>query len=90
MSDYNLGPNGVAYYDQNTANYPNTNEFEAWNSGWKYRNDGVDIESNNDNFNSNGYHIGFLENGEWMNYTVNVETSGFYYTNADTLKSIWW
>lgn len=82
MSDYNLGPNGVAYYDQNTANYSlSTDEFEAWNSGWKYRNDGVDIESNNDNFNSNGYHIGFLENGEWMNYTVNVETSGFYYTN---------
>jgi len=82
MSDYNLGPNGVAYFDQNTANYSlSTDEFEAWNSGWNYRNDGADVESNNDSFNSNGYHLGFLENGEWMNYTVNVESSGFYHTN---------
>lgn len=79
MSDYNLGANGIAYYDNITANYSlSTNEFQAWNSGWRYRNDGVDIESNNDSFNSNGYHIGFLENGEWMNYTVSIAEPGFY------------
>ena len=60
MSDYNLGPNRVAYEDQNAANYSlSTNEFEAWNSAGSIGTDGVDIESNNDNFNSNGYHIGF-------------------------------
>ena len=40
-------------------------DFQAWNAGWQYRNDGVDIETNSDSVNSNGHHIGLLimENG---------------------------
>ena len=79
MSDYDLGKNNFAYYDVDTANYQlNTNSFQAWNSGWVYRNDGVDIESNTDTMNSNGFHVGFINKGEWMNYTVNVTESGIY------------
>ena len=52
--------------------------FQAWNSGWQYRNDGVDVETNDDSINSNGHHIGFVHKGEWIKYTINVLESGAY------------
>ena len=83
MSEYDLGKNNFAYYDIDAANYQlSTNEFQAWNSGWTYRNDGVDIEKNTDDINSNGYHVGFTNKGEWINYTVQVEESGIYKLEA--------
>lgn len=79
MSDYDLGKIGHAYFDVDYANYSqSTGSFQAWNSGWVYRNDGVDIEANDDTLNSNGYHIGFVAKGEWMKYTIQVEDSGSY------------
>jgi endoglucanase len=79
LSDYDLGKNGYAYFDVDVANYSlSTGSFQAWNSGWVYRNDGVDIEANEDPINSNGYHIGFLSKGEWMKYTIQVEESGSF------------
>ncbi len=79
LSDYDLGKNGYAYFDVDYANYSqSTGSFQAWNSGWVYRNDGVDIEANEDPINSNGYHIGFVAKGEWMKYTIEVEESGSY------------
>jgi endoglucanase len=79
LSDYDLGPNTKAYYDTDVANYgQSTGEFQAWNSGWAYRNDGVDIEVNNDSINSNGFHIGFVAKGEWMKYTIQVTEPGAY------------
>lgn len=83
MSDYDLGKNNFAYYDIDAANYQlSTNQFQAWNSGWTYRNDGVDIEKNTDDVNSNGYHVGFTNKGEWINYTVKVEESAVYKLEA--------
>ena len=83
LSDYDLGKNNFAYYDIDAANYQlSTNQFQAWNSGWTYRNDGVDIEKNTDNINSNGYHVGFTNTGEWINYTVEIEASGVYKLEA--------
>ena len=79
LSDYDLGTNGIAYNDLDYANFGlSTGEYQPWNSGWKYRNDGVDIEENSDNTNSNGYHIGFIQKSEWLKYTVNIEETGFY------------
>jgi hypothetical protein len=79
MSDYDLGQLHEAYYDVDHANYAqSTGEFQAWNSGWRYRNDGVDIEDSQDQVNSNGYHVGFVNKGEWMNYTVQVESTASY------------
>ena len=79
LSDYDFGINGTAYNDDDYIDYSiDTGEYEPWNKGWNYRNDGVDIQSNNDNFNSNGYHIGYINDGEWMKYTVNIANSGFY------------
>ena len=79
LSDYDLGTNGIAYYDQDVANYSlSTDQYEAWNRGWTYRNDGVDIQENSDTNNSNGLHLSFIEKDEWVNYTVDVLESGFY------------
>ncbi len=78
-TDYDLGVIGKAYHDVQSANYlVSTGTYSAWNSGWTYRNDGVDIEACLDNTNSNGFNVGFLDAGEWMQYTVDVEASGVY------------
>ena len=78
MSDYDLGTQGIAYYDNDYADYSlATGSFEAWNKGWTYRNDGVDIESNSD-ASTNGYHLAHTNNGEWVKHTVTVNQSGFY------------
>ena len=79
LSDYDLGKNNHAYYDNDIATYhQSSGSFTAWNRGWRYRNDGVDIETNSDNVNSNGHHIGFVEKGEWTKYSVKVNSSGIY------------
>lgn len=79
MADFDLGKNNFAYYDTVVADYNlSTGEFTAWNSGWSYRNDGIDIEKNDDNVNSNGFHVGFVEQDEWMKYTVQVDETAAY------------
>ena len=83
LSDYDLGTNGIAYSDVNYANYTlSTGEdYEPWNSGWTYRNDGVDIQESTDNVNSNGYQIGYTKDKEWLKYTVEIAETGFYNIN---------
>lgn len=82
LSDYDIGTNGIAYNDLDYGNYSlSTGEYQPWNSGWNYRNDGVDIQTNTDDTNSNGYHIGYTQNNEWLKYTVNIEETGFYNFN---------
>ena len=79
LSDYDLGTNGIAYYDTKYANYSLSGEpYEPWNLGWAYRNDGVDIQTSTDNINSNGYQIGYTKDKEWLKYTVEVAETGFY------------
>jgi len=79
MSDFDLGKNGFAYFDQDFANYSlSTGSFQAWNDGWVYRNDAIDIQESSDNVNNNGYHIGFVKKDEWMNYTVTINETGKY------------
>ena len=78
-TDYDLGRAGIAYQDDGLANYSvSTGDYTAWNAGWAYRNDGVDIEVCSDNVNSNGYNVGFLDNNEWMQYQIDVATTGVY------------
>lgn len=82
LSNYDLGANEVAYYDVDNANYSlSTGSFQAWNNGWALRNDGVDIQTNDDNTNSNGYHIGYTQKGEWLKYTVEIAETSFYNFN---------
>lgn len=78
-TDFDLGRAGEAYADGTVANYHvSTGNFTAWNNGWTYRNDGVDIEPCTDAVASNGYSVGWLAEDEWMKYTVEVATAGLY------------
>jgi endoglucanase len=79
FSDYDLGRNNVAYYDTDTANYHvNTGNFVAWNAGWAYRNDGVDIERCNDTAASNGFNVGWTAKGEWLQYSLTSDSEAAY------------
>lgn len=77
-SDYDMGRGGIAYHDIDSANYwvDDTYHIE-WNKGNIYRNDGVDIEACADRL-TNGYNIGYILDGEWMQYTVNVPEATVY------------
>ena len=68
--DYDLGRLDYAYHDSDAGNYwVSTSSRTDWNKGWQYRNDGVDIETCSDSI-SNGYSVGWIIPGEWMQYTV--------------------
>ena len=71
FEDFDEGGEGVAYHDNDTQNRGNKTRS----------NDGVDLETCQDT--DGGFNIGFTENGEWMEYTVDVATAGDY--NLDTL-----
>jgi hypothetical protein len=75
--NYDYGRLGAAYFDTDTADYHVSTTKSNWNSGYKYRNDGVDIESCNDIVN-NGFDVGWTNNGEWMQYTVSVDSTSDY------------
>lgn len=76
--DYDLGRNNFAYFDLDTADYHlNTSDFGAWNTGWQYRSDGVDIEACTDVI-SNGYSVGWIKEDEWLQYTINSEAEAAY------------
>lgn len=78
-TDFDMGIAGAAYFDSDLATYHvSTGNYTAWNNGWSYRNDGVDIEPCSDDVNSNGYNVGWLAPGEWMQYDVNVAESAVY------------
>lgn len=68
--DYDYGQAGYAYSDSLDADYhlSNTN-YTAWNNGWAYRSDGVDIGTCNDAV-TNGYCVQWVETGDWMQYTI--------------------
>lgn len=74
--DYDLGRNGFAYLDNDTADY-HTSLKGGWgvgNRGHVYRNDGVDIRGDI----NNSYFVSNMEEGEWLQYTLNVKQEGTY------------
>lgn len=72
--DYDLGINGEAYYDLDTANYRVSDPKKniAGNKGRGYRNDGVDIGKDD------SYYVSDIETGEWLQYTIDVPQKGTY------------
>jgi aryl-phospho-beta-D-glucosidase BglC (GH1 family) len=81
--DYDLGINGAAYYDMDTANYRLSNpKMTVGNRGRAYRNDGVDIAAEKDS--ADRYYITNIETGEWLQYTVNVKKKGSYTIQLNT------
>ncbi len=78
-TDFDLGQCNFAYLDNDTADYhSNTNVYTSWNSGDNYRNDGVDIEQCQDATNPNGYNVGWTQDGEWLQYTLDVAATAVY------------
>lgn len=70
--DFDMGRQGVAYYDTDTASYHFTPGMNTQgNRGYSYRNDGVDIRPD-----SSGYHIFHIEDNEWVQYTIDVTNNG--------------
>lgn len=81
-TDYNLGRNGFAYFDNDTSDFHgSTDVFTNWNQGWSYRNDGVDIEACTDSEANNGFNVGWTSDKEWMEYTVEVDSAAGYTLN---------
>jgi hypothetical protein len=76
--DFDLGRNGFAYFDKDTANYyiSTGGGRTDGNRGHVYRNDGVDITSSNDA--ASKYYVYSIETGEWLQYTVQVDRKGVY------------
>ena len=66
--NYDLGGTGVAYLDADTSN--NGNQYRT--------NEFVDIE----NCIEGGFNVGWIRQGEWIEYAVNVETPGTYRAQA--------
>jgi endoglucanase len=72
--DYDLGRQRYAYYDKDTASYHYTPGVNTQgNRGHAYRNDGVDIKTDD-----SGPYVYDIENGEWLQYTVDVKRKGTY------------
>ena len=62
--DFDLGGEGVAYHDTGNGN-----------AGNRYRTtENVDIE----NCNAGGYNLSYVANGEWLEYTLDVQQTGTY------------
>jgi len=79
-ADYDIGRAGIAYHDKDSAEYwVSTSVRTPWNIGSQYRNDGVDIEQCSDAI-SNGYNVGWIQTGEWMQYSI--------YTPADAVFDV--
>lgn len=74
--DYDLGKNGVAYYDSDYQKV-RFDQAQPWNKGWKYRNDGVDIELCQD---AQGapFNVGWIDEGEWLKYSIDALHGGLY------------
>jgi autotransporter-associated beta strand protein len=65
--NYDRGGEGVAYHDTTTSN-----------QGGKYRlNEAIDIEGPQTNAGGT-YNIGYVNSGEWLDYTINVQQAGQY------------
>jgi len=75
---YDMGSQGEAYADSDHINlWVSTGERTPWNKGRKMRNDGVDIQISPDQ-GGNGYEVFAIEDGEWLQFTVDVEESASY------------
>ena len=65
--DYDKGGHNKAFYDNDRAN-----------QGGFYREDEVDIVALDSADTSKGYALGYTEDGEWVEYTVNNQTASEY------------
>ncbi len=79
-TNFDMGGNNIAYFDTDIADYHvSSGTYTSWNTGWSFRNDGVDIEPSADlNPSSNHFNVGWIADNEWMQYTAKVDSSATY------------
>lgn len=77
MEDYDLGGQGIAYYDKDVEN-----------QGEAYRNDGVDIVTVDSISDAKGYAIGYTQEGEWTEYSIAVEKTAPYFYKANVASGL--
>jgi hypothetical protein len=75
-SDYDVGDQGTAYSDTRYKQEDGAGGA-AWNAGWEYRNDGVDIYTTTSGL-GNGYKVGGIAASEWIRYTLLAPTGGIF------------
>lgn len=77
IENFNVGANGVAYYDKSSGN-------ESASGSTIYRDTDVDLKEGSV---SGNYVIGFFEEGEWLHYTVDADIAASYQiqVNAGTI-----
>ena len=81
-TDFDMGKAGIGYSDK-VVMRDGTAGSDQGNNGWKYRNDGVDIDGSSDtDARSNNYCIGWIEPNEWAQYTVDVKQTAAYTLSA--------
>lgn len=74
--DFDMGAQRIAYYDRDSARYQYTPGVNTdGNRGRRYRNDGVDIQGNDTTYITN------IEDGEWLQYTVEIAKKGNYHVS---------
>lgn len=72
-ADFDFGGEGVAYHDSSEINLGDAYRFT----------ESVDIEATNEDYTG----VGFFENEEWLEYTVNVATAGNYIVTLRTASA---
>ncbi|NOY76794.1 MAG: cellulase family glycosylhydrolase [Calditrichaeota bacterium] len=75
--NYDMGDENVAYFDTGYENVKGLGSGEWGNLGGAYRNDGVDISPSNDS-QAFPYNVGWIDNGEWLRFTVQIASAGTY------------
>ena len=74
-ADYDIGHQGTTYSDRDLMRVDG--QDGVGNQGYEYRNDGVDIQKSEDP-EGFAYNVGWIDTGEWLTWTVQVETKGVY------------
>lgn len=69
LEEFDMGGNGLAYNDDSPGS--SVTPVVSYRTG-----EDVDIEACTDA--GGGYNIGFATSGEWLEYSVNVQSAGFY------------
>lgn len=77
MEDYDLGGQGIAYYDKDVEN-----------QGEAYRNEGVDIVTVDSISELKGYAIGYTQEGEWTEYSIVTKKTAPYFYKAHVASGL--
>ncbi|NMP16918.1 carbohydrate-binding protein [Thalassotalea sp. Y01] len=72
-ADYDFGGEGVAYHDSSAVNLGDAYRFE----------EAVDVEATNEGYTA----VGFFEDEEWMEYTIDVAQAGNYIVTLRTASA---